>query len=160
MSKIRKHNNRSPQTNSRHREDEPWNTNSYKALARQPKQNNQPLPSHKVDCKTRKNNLFCIAKHLTHYDEKKKLARGSHIVRANENLKLSHKGPSQRQASQATYEWKLYLEFVIETHAWTYVVQLRENHSYKLQLCLQTWNSCHIQFSYNVWNGNIFILKP
>ena len=35
---------------------------------------------------------------LTHYDETKKRAHYSHIVRAKENLKLSYGGPSQRQA--------------------------------------------------------------
>ena len=36
---------------------------------------------------------------LTHYDEIKNVANDSHIVRAKENLKLSHGGPSQRQVS-------------------------------------------------------------
>ena len=36
---------------------------------------------------------------LTHYHETKKIAHDSHIVRAKENLKLSHGGPSQRKAS-------------------------------------------------------------
>ena len=37
---------------------------------------------------------------LTHYDETKKKAHDSQTVRAKaENLKLSHGGPSQRQAS-------------------------------------------------------------
>ena len=34
-----------------------------------------------------------------HYDETKKRAHDSKIVRAKELLKLSHDGPSQRQAS-------------------------------------------------------------
>ena len=38
---------------------------------------------------------------LTHYDETKKTAHDSQIFRATENLKLSHGGPSQRQASSA-----------------------------------------------------------
>ena len=33
---------------------------------------------------------------LTHYDETKKRAHDSHIVRAKENLKLSHGGSSYR----------------------------------------------------------------
>ena len=33
---------------------------------------------------------------LTHYDETKKMAHGSQIVRAKENLKLSHGGFSYR----------------------------------------------------------------
>ena len=36
---------------------------------------------------------------LTHYDEKEKRAHDSQIVRAKENLKLSHGGPSYSQAS-------------------------------------------------------------
>ena len=36
---------------------------------------------------------------LTHYDDTKKLAHDTQIVRAKENLKLSYGGPSQRQAS-------------------------------------------------------------
>ena len=36
---------------------------------------------------------------LTHYDETKKSAHDSQIVKAKENLKLSHGGPSKRQAS-------------------------------------------------------------
>ena len=36
---------------------------------------------------------------LTHYDDTKKMAHDSQIVRAKENLKLGHGGPSQRQAS-------------------------------------------------------------
>ena len=33
-----------------------------------------------------------------HYDETKKKAHNSQIVRAKENFRLSHSGPSQRQA--------------------------------------------------------------
>ena len=49
-----------------------------------------------------KNNLI----KSTHYDETKKGGPDSHIVRANlkENLKLSHGGPSQRQAL-GTNQW-------------------------------------------------------
>ena len=36
---------------------------------------------------------------VTHYDETKKRACDSHVVRDKENLKLSHGGPSLRQAS-------------------------------------------------------------
>ena len=35
---------------------------------------------------------------LTHYDDTKKIAHDSQIVRAKKNLKLSYSGPSQRQA--------------------------------------------------------------
>ena len=38
--------------------------------------------------------LFCWV-----YDDTKKMAHGSQIVRAKENLKLSYGGPSQQQAS-------------------------------------------------------------
>ena len=41
---------------------------------------------------------------LEHYDETKKRAHNSQKVRAKENLKLSHGGPSQRQAS-CTNPW-------------------------------------------------------
>ena len=37
-------------------------------------------------------------KSLTHYDDSKKRAHDSQIVRAKENLKLSYGGPSQRHA--------------------------------------------------------------
>ena len=36
---------------------------------------------------------------LTHYDETEKRAHDTHIIRANENIKLSHGGPSYSQAS-------------------------------------------------------------
>ena len=36
---------------------------------------------------------------LTYYDDTKKMAHDSQVVRANENLKLNHGGPSQRPAS-------------------------------------------------------------
>ena len=36
---------------------------------------------------------------ITHFDDTKKRAHDSQIVRAEENLKLSYGGPSQRQAS-------------------------------------------------------------
>ena len=42
-----------------------------------------------------RNNLI----NLTRYDETKKRAHDSQIVRAKENLKLSHGGPSYNQAS-------------------------------------------------------------
>ena len=35
----------------------------------------------------------------THYDDAKKMAHDSQIVRAKENLKFTYGGPSQRQAS-------------------------------------------------------------
>ena len=40
-----------------------------------------------------------ILSKLTHYDESKIGVHDSQVVRAEENLKLSHGGPSQRQTS-------------------------------------------------------------
>ena len=41
---------------------------------------------------------------LTHYDETKKRADDSQALRAKDNLKLSHGGPSQRQESGTNQE--------------------------------------------------------
>ena len=46
---------------------------------------------------SQRNNLI----KLTHYDETKKMAHDSKIVRATENVKFDHVGPSQRQSSGA-----------------------------------------------------------
>ena len=43
---------------------------------------------------------------LTHYDDTKKRAHYSQIVRAKENIKLSYGGPSQRQASGTNQQIK------------------------------------------------------
>ena len=43
---------------------------------------------------------------LTHYDETKNKARDSQIVRAKENLKLSHGGSSYRYASDTNPQIK------------------------------------------------------
>ena len=43
---------------------------------------------------------------LIHYDETKKRAHDSQIVRAKEELKLSHSTPSQRQASGTNQQIK------------------------------------------------------
>ena len=51
----------------------------------------------------------------THYDESKKRAHDSHIVRAKENIKLSYSGPSQRQASGTNLE--LYVKTAILSEA-------------------------------------------
>ena len=52
---------------------------------------------------------------LTHYDETKKRAHDSQVAMiAKEDLKLSHGGPSQRQAS-GTNGLKLYVRAVIES---------------------------------------------
>ena len=52
---------------------------------------------------------------LMHYDEKKKMAHDSHIVRAKENLKLSHGGPSYSQASATNPPIKALRRAVIES---------------------------------------------
>ena len=44
---------------------------------------------------------------ITHYDETEKRAKESQIVRANENLKLSHGGPSYCQASDTNPQIKI-----------------------------------------------------
>ena len=54
---------------------------------------------------------------LTHYDDTKKRANDSQIVRAKENLKLSYGGPSQRQASSTNYALKLYVRAVNKSEA-------------------------------------------
>ena len=52
---------------------------------------------------------------LTHYDETKKRAYDSQIVRAKENLKFGYVGPSKGQAS--TIRLKVYVRAVIESEA-------------------------------------------
>ena len=55
---------------------------------------------------------------LTHYDETEKRAHDSQIVRAKENLKLRHGGPSFSQASGTNPTIKrLYARAVIESEA-------------------------------------------
>ena len=44
---------------------------------------------------------------LTHFEETTKMANDSQIVRAINNLKLSHDGPSQRQASGTNQQIKV-----------------------------------------------------
>ena len=57
-----------------------------------------------------------------HYDDTNKMAHNSQIVRANENLKLSYGGPSQRQASETiqgiytTAHLFVLVEFALKTH--------------------------------------------
>ena len=41
--------------------------------------------------------MLCIFEKLTHYVETKKMAHDSQLVRAKEDLKLKHGGPSQSQ---------------------------------------------------------------
>ena len=62
---------------------------------------------------------------LTQYDDTKKIAHDSQIVRAIENLKLSYGGLSQWQASGKTNRLKLYVRAVIKYEAWPAVVQLK-----------------------------------
>ena len=54
---------------------------------------------------------------LTHHDETKKRAHVSHIVRAKENLKLSHEGPATDKHWAPTHRLKLYVRAVIESEA-------------------------------------------
>ena len=63
-----------------------FSTKSVKLAGRIPKYCNGP---------SKTNNLI----KLKHYDETKKTSHNSQIVRAKENLKLSHRGPSYSQAS-------------------------------------------------------------
>ena len=52
---------------------------------------------------------------LTHYDKTKKKAHDSQIVRAKENLKLSHGGPATDKRQAPTHRLKLYARTVIES---------------------------------------------
>ena len=61
---------------------------------------------------------------ITHYDETKKRTHDWQIVRAKENLKLNHGGPSQRQEPGTNQRIKLYVMAVIEAEVWPTVVQL------------------------------------
>ena len=54
---------------------------------------------------------------LTLHDETKKRAHESQIVRAKENLKLSHKGPATDKHQAPTHRLKLYVRAVIESEA-------------------------------------------
>ena len=51
------------------------------------------------------------------------MARDSQIVRAKENLKLSHPATDTYQAP--THRLKLYVRAIIESEAWPTVVQLK-----------------------------------
>ena len=62
---IRKNHNHTLQTNPRHHEKEPENTNSHKTLGRQLKQLSRPDLD---DCKTRKDAKKCITKQITTQD--------------------------------------------------------------------------------------------
>ena len=53
------------------------------------------------------------------------MAHDPQIVRAKENLKLSHGGPSQGQALAPTNGFKLYVRAVIESEAWPTVMQIK-----------------------------------
>ena len=60
-------------------------------------QSNCNVSSQRNNLSSHRNNLI----KFTHYDETKKRAHDSQIVRTEENLKLSYCGPSQRHASGA-----------------------------------------------------------
>ena len=68
---------------------------------------------------------------LAHYDETKRRTSDSQISKANENLKLSHGGPSQRQVSGINQPIKALRQSVISEWAyssfpfsWVYISQL------------------------------------
>ena len=54
---------------------------------------------------------------LTLHDETTKMAHDSQIVRAKENLKLSHVGPATDKHQAQTHRLKLYVRAVIESEA-------------------------------------------
>ena len=62
---------------------------------------------------------------LTRYDETKKKAHDSQIVRAKENLKLSYGGSSERQTSDTNQRIKAFNRAVIMYEARPIVVQLK-----------------------------------
>ena len=62
---------------------------------------------------------------LTHYEDTKKTAHDSQIARAKVNLKLSHGGPSQRQAPDTNQPIKGLRSAVIVSDAWPNVEQLK-----------------------------------
>ena len=62
---------------------------------------------------------------LTNYDETEKMAHDSQIVRAKENLKLSHGGPSYSQASGTNPPIKALRQSRLKSEAWPTVVQLK-----------------------------------
>ena len=53
------------------------------------------------------------------------MTHDSQIVRAKENFKLSHGGPSQRQASGFNQRIKALRQAVVESETWPTVVQLK-----------------------------------
>ena len=71
---------------------------------------------------------------LTHYDETKKMAHDSQIVRAKGNLKLRYVGPANDKHQAPTNGLKLYVSAVIDSEDWPTVVKLKSKHSYKLWL--------------------------
>ena len=58
----------------------------------------------------------------THYDETKKMAHDSHIVREKENIKL---GPAKDKHQAPTHGLKLYVRAVSELEAWSTIEQLK-----------------------------------
>ena len=55
---------------------------------------------------------------LTHFDESKKRAHDSQIVRAKENLKFSHGGPDTDKHQALTHWLKFYARAIIDSEAW------------------------------------------
>ena len=65
---------------------------------------------------------------LTHYDETKKMAHDSQIVRAKKNSSWATAGPAKGKRQVPTDRLKLYARAVIESEAWPTDVQLNEEH--------------------------------
>ena len=103
-----------------------WSTNNVKFTWRTPDYYN---------VSSQRNNTII----LTHYDETEKMAHGSQIVRAKENLKFSHGGPSNTQASGTNPPIKA----LRQSHHWVWGLTHRraikeETDSYRPWLGLQT----------------------
>ena len=62
---------------------------------------------------------------LTHYDETKKRAHDSQIVRAKEELKLSHSTPAKDKHQEPINGLKLCVSAVIESEALPTIMQLK-----------------------------------
>ena len=71
------------------------------------------MPSNYYSASSWRNTLIKLA----HYDETMKIAHDSQIVRAKENLKLSHDGPSSGKHQAPTHRLKLYARAAIESEA-------------------------------------------
>ena len=120
---IRKYQNHKLQTDPWHRESH----NNHETPGRQTKQSNQLSIPNQDDCITKRDiNKSNVQQNveqlhvsswrntlikLTHYDETKKRAHDSQIVRAKENHKLSHGNKHQAP----THRLKLFVRSIIES---------------------------------------------